>query len=53
MRISVILKLEEVGAEAGAAGWLAIVVMTGGGSFLDGRRLRGKARTFVKDASSV
>ena len=52
MRISVILELEEVGAGAAAGvagGWFNIVITTGDGVLLWQKRMRGKARPFVKD----
>ena len=52
MRISVILELEEVGAgaEAGAACWLDMAIATGDGVLSWQKRMRGKARPFVKNA---
>ena len=56
MQISVILELEEVGAgvAAGAAGgWFDIVIATGDGVLLWQKRMRGKARLFVKDVRAL
>ena len=53
MRISVILKLEEVGvgAAAGAVGgWFNMAIATGDEVLSWQKRTRGKARPFVKDA---